>query len=80
MSEIMDHEILKMVEKELEHQRDKKKKEELERVPDMQEELQDKNLKIMVKYSNINYESVEDVLETRRGDNQGSKKRKEVPK
>jgi hypothetical protein len=81
MSEIMDHEILKMVEKELQHQRDKKKKEELERVPDMQEELQDKNLKIMVKYSNINYDSVEDVLETRRGgDNQVSKKTKELLK
>jgi hypothetical protein len=46
----------------------------------MQEELQDKNLKIMVKYSNINYDSVEDVLETRRADNQVSKKTKEVPK
>ena len=80
MSEIMDNEILKMVEKELEHQREKKKKEELERVPDMQGELLDKNLKIMVKYSNINYDSVEDVLETRRGgDNQASKKTKEVP-
>jgi hypothetical protein len=80
MSEIMDHEILKMVERELGHQREKKKREELERVPDMQEELQDKNLKILVKYSNINYDSVEDVLETRRADNQVSKKTKEVPK
>jgi hypothetical protein len=80
MSDIMDHEILKMVERELGHLREKKKREELERVPNMQEELQDKNLKIMVKYSNINYDSVEDVLETRRAENQVSKKTKEVPK
>jgi hypothetical protein len=32
MSDIMDHEILKMVERELGHQREKKKREELERV------------------------------------------------
>jgi hypothetical protein len=80
MSELMDHEILKMVEKDLEYQREKKKKEEHERVPDMRKELHDKNLKIMVKYSNINYDSVEDVLETRRGEKQVNKKAKGMAK
>jgi len=51
------------------------KKEMHEIVPDMEKELQHKNMKIMVKYSNINYDSVEDVFETRRGEKQIIKKR-----
>jgi len=66
MSELMDHEIQRMIEKEEEYNRDKEKKEKMERVPDMQKVLADKNLKIMVKFSNINYDSVEDILEARR--------------
>lgn len=80
MSEMMDNEILKIVEKELDYQREKKKKEMHEMVPDMQKELKHKNMKIMVKYSNINYDSVEDVFETRRGDQQTVKKRQDVSK